>query len=157
MTTRRRSAGWPIGTRAFVEGPYGNLTGERGRADRVLLLAAGIGVTPLRALLEEFAATPARHARCTAPAARSTSCSSASWTRSPTERGARVMYLVGSRRAGDADAARSARTCSSGSSRTSPTREVYLCGPERFMDDAATIARGLGVPSGRIHQERFFD
>src|SRR6476659_939980 len=41
------------GTRALSEGPYGGLTGARRRRHRVLLIAAGIGITPLRALLDE--------------------------------------------------------------------------------------------------------
>ncbi len=144
-----------IGTPAFVEGPYGNLTGELRTADRVLLLAAGIGVTPLRALLEEFAGslpvTLLYRSRRPVDLVFKRELDTLA-----TERGARVMYLVGSRRAGDADAALRPDLLQ----RLVPdiaTREVYLCGPGRFMDDAATIARSLGVPSARIHQERFFD
>ena len=46
------------GTRVFAEGPYGAFTGARRRYARVLLIAGGIGITPLRALLEEFRAPP---------------------------------------------------------------------------------------------------
>lgn len=42
------------GTRVFVEGPYGVMTAGRRTRRRVLLIAAGIGITPLRALLEEL-------------------------------------------------------------------------------------------------------
>jgi predicted ferric reductase len=45
------------GTRVFVEGPYGILTGARRTRQGVLLIAGGIGITPIRALLE---ALPAR-------------------------------------------------------------------------------------------------
>ena len=37
----------------FVEGPYGAFTGMHQAAARMLLIAGGIGVTPIRALLEE--------------------------------------------------------------------------------------------------------
>jgi predicted ferric reductase len=44
------------GTRVLVEGPFGQFT-ERGRArSRALLIAGGIGITPLRALAEEMVA-----------------------------------------------------------------------------------------------------
>jgi len=144
-----------LGTRAIVEGPYGSLTGAQRTADRVLLLAAGIGVTPLRALLEEFSGhvpvTLLYRARRPIDLVFKRELDVLA-----TERGARVMYLVGSRRAGDADTALGAALLH----RLVPDvadREVYLCGPERFMDDAAATARTLGVPAGRIHQERFFD
>ena len=42
------------GTRVFAEGPYGTFTAERRTQPRVLLIAGGIGITPLRALLDTF-------------------------------------------------------------------------------------------------------
>jgi predicted ferric reductase len=50
----------PVGTRVFVEGPYGVLTGARRTRPKVLLVAGGIGITPLRALLEALPAKPWR-------------------------------------------------------------------------------------------------
>jgi predicted ferric reductase len=42
------------GTRVFVEGPYGVFTRHRLSAKSVTLIGAGVGVTPLRALLEDL-------------------------------------------------------------------------------------------------------
>lgn len=42
------------GTRVLVEGPYGVLTAQARATDRLLLVGAGLGVAPLRALLEEL-------------------------------------------------------------------------------------------------------
>ena len=36
-------------------------------------------------------------------------------------------------------------------------REVYLCGPSGLMRAAEDAVLELGVPSRRIHTERFFD
>jgi predicted ferric reductase len=41
------------GTRALIEGPYGTMTARQRRWPKMLLIAAGIGITPLRALLED--------------------------------------------------------------------------------------------------------
>ena len=144
-----------VGTRAIVEGPYGNLTSERRSADRVLLIAAGIGVTPLRALLEEFSS--------------SVPVTLLYRARRPVDlvfkremdvlaerRGARVLYLVGSRTTGDPNLGLAPEAVR----RLVPdvaAHEVYLCGPNAFMDAATATARSLGVPAARIHQERFFD
>ena len=144
-----------IGTPVMVEGPYGNLTSDRRTADRVLLMAAGIGVTPLRALLEEFSA--------------SLPVTLLYRARRPVDlvfkhemdvlaerRGARVMYLVGSRRKGDPNTVLGPDVVR----RIVPdvaASEVYICGPGDFMDEAAATAMALGVPAGRIHKERFFD
>jgi predicted ferric reductase len=42
------------GTRVVAEGPFGVFTAEARRRDKVLLIAGGIGITPIRALVEEL-------------------------------------------------------------------------------------------------------
>ena len=44
------------GTRVILEGPYGVFTEERRSREKVVLIAAGIGVPPIRALAESMAA-----------------------------------------------------------------------------------------------------
>ena len=48
-----RAARLAPGTRVLIEGPYGTFTARHRTQPRMLLLAAGIGITPLRALLED--------------------------------------------------------------------------------------------------------
>lgn len=55
--TRRMQLLQP-GTRVFAEGPYGTFTAERRTRRRVALIAGGIGITPLRALLETLHGDP---------------------------------------------------------------------------------------------------
>src|SRR5439155_8097866 len=43
-----------VGTQVLAEGPFGVFTSDTRTRDKVLLLAGGIGITPVRALLEEF-------------------------------------------------------------------------------------------------------
>ncbi len=44
----------PIDTKILLEGPLGRFTADRAQNNKVLLIAGGIGITPLRALFEEF-------------------------------------------------------------------------------------------------------
>ena len=46
------------GTKVLVEGPYGAFTDRRRRQGKVLFIAAGVGVTPLRALFESIVTGP---------------------------------------------------------------------------------------------------
>ncbi len=43
-----------VGTTVFAEGPFGVFTSDTATRPKVLLIAGGIGITPVRALLEEF-------------------------------------------------------------------------------------------------------
>ena len=44
----------PVGTRVFAEGPFGVFTAAASRTSKALLIAGGIGITPVRALLERI-------------------------------------------------------------------------------------------------------
>src|SRR5882757_2972779 len=46
------------GTRVMAEGPFGAFTGSARRRRKVLLVAGGVGITPIRALFESIAADP---------------------------------------------------------------------------------------------------
>jgi predicted ferric reductase len=50
----RDLASIPVGTRVIAEGPLGVFTGEARHREKVLLIAGGIGITPIRALLDEL-------------------------------------------------------------------------------------------------------
>ncbi|MEP6639366.1 MAG: hypothetical protein ABJC39_08455 [Chloroflexota bacterium] len=151
-----RLADLRIGTRAIVEGPYGNLTGERRTSDRVLMVAGGIGVTPLRALLEELSAS----ARVTL-LYRTRDAIDLVFRREldqlASRRGVTVHYLIGRRgrdlgvRGRDPLGAQSIQVLVPDVG----TRDVYLCGPNQMMESVARTLRSLGVPDGRIHRERF--
>jgi len=43
------------GTRVFVEGPYGAFTAGRSTQPHVVLVGGGVGITPIRAIMEELA------------------------------------------------------------------------------------------------------
>jgi Ferric reductase like transmembrane component/FAD-binding domain len=49
-----RLAEVPVGTRVVAEGPFGVFTSAVRRRAKVLLIAGGIGITPVRALVEEM-------------------------------------------------------------------------------------------------------
>lgn len=53
-----RAADLSVGSRVLVEGPYGVPLADRRRHARLLMLAAGVGITPFRVLLEEVAFQP---------------------------------------------------------------------------------------------------
>jgi len=142
-----------VGTRVFVEGPYGVLTGARRTRPKVLLVAGGIGITPLRALLEALPAKPGdltllyRVHDATEIVFRNELDTLAR------ARGARVHYLVGSRRPEGSDPLDATEL-----ERLVPDvreRDVYVCGPVPMMQRVEAALRRLGLPHRQIHAERF--
>lgn len=144
----------PTGTRAIIEGPYGNMTPERRTRQGVLLVAGGIGVTPLRALLEELSAEAdvvlLYRVRSAADLVFRTELDLLA-----ERRGVTVRYLIGSR--GDLRGDPLGSRSIAGMVPDVAERDVYLCGPNSMMEAVATTVLGLGVPPGRIHRERFDD
>ena len=47
----------PVGTKVAVEGPYGTKIYEELRGEKLLLIAGGVGIGPVRSLLEDFDAS----------------------------------------------------------------------------------------------------
>ncbi|MDO0928556.1 ferredoxin reductase family protein [Streptomyces sp. TG1A-8] len=137
------------GTRVWAEGPYGSLTADRGAGHRSLLIAAGVGVTPLRALFETLPGEVTLLYR--AHGAQDLALGGeleaiARW------RGARVLYALngpgGERPPLTAQSLRAAVPGLSG-------HDVYLCGPRGFAEDVYRALRAAGVPDRRIHHESF--
>ena len=143
-----------VGTRVFAEGPYGAFTGARRTRRRVLLVAGGIGVTPLRALLEDLPGEAGDIALLYRARRWSDVVFREELDTLAGLRGATVRYLVG--RAG-----REVPTdpLSAGWLRRYvpdiAERDVYICGSASLMTTVAASLRALGVPPSQVHRESF--
>ncbi|MER5715465.1 ferredoxin reductase family protein [Streptomyces sp. NPDC002132] len=135
------------GTRVFAEGPYGAFTAMHRTRPEAVLIAGGVGVTPIRALLEEL------HGHAV------------------------VIYRVGAGRDAvlhdelrDLAHAKGAElhlvTGPPVPDRLAPgelirlvpdiaERDVFLCGPPPMMNAVLGSLRALDVPRTQIHFERF--
>jgi ferredoxin-NADP reductase len=146
-------AGLRPGTRVIAEGPYGAFTSSlSGR--RVLLIAGGVGITPIRAM---FAALSTRMPDAITLVYRASHPRDVVFRREldaiAAAQGARVHYVIGSReRLGyDPLAARELQRLVPGLHRY----EAYVCGPAAMTETAIASLRDVGVPRRRIHHESF--
>jgi len=141
------------GTRVLAEGPYGSFTEARRRRRRVLLIGAGVGITPLRAMFESMPAAPGDITliyRATSPA---DLVLRDELDHIAAARGARVHYLVGPRGVQHRDPLSGARLA-----RLVPDLrhyDVFICGPDALATSVRTSLRDVGVPARHIHHESF--
>ena len=137
------------GTRVIAEGPYGAFTAARRHGDRVVLVAAGVGITPIRAVLEElpvYATVDVLYrARSNEEVVLKRELDALA------ERpNTNVRYLVGSRK----DHPMDPRTLL----RLAPhiaSSDVYICGPDALTEAVRHSVQVIGVPSTHIHDEAF--
>ena len=136
------------GTRALVEGPYGRLSARARTGDKVALIGAGVGITPLRSLAEGLAYAPGEavlvHRYGQQPLFAGELAVLAA------ERGLRVVDLPG-HRAHPANHPRSLL-------RHVPDlahRDVYVCGPQQWADEIGRAAIAAGLPPEHLHIETF--
>lgn len=145
----------PVGTRVFVEGPYGILTGARRTRQRVLLIAGGIGITPLRSLLEALPAGPGDLTLLYRVRNEHDIVFRDELEALARIRGAEVQYLPGRRH----QPPRSLDPLGPTGLRTLVPdvrdRDVYVCGPVPMMQHVESSLRRLGLPPRQIHAERF--
>ncbi len=141
------------GTRVIAEGPYGAFTPSlSGR--RVLLIAGGVGITPIRAM---FAALPRRMADGITLIYRASHPRDVLFSREldaiAADRNAAVHYVIGSReRLGyDPLAPRELQALVPGLHRY----EAYVCGPPGMTQAAVASLRAAGISGRRIHHESF--
>ncbi|MGW1542547.1 ferredoxin reductase family protein [Streptomyces sp. NPDC002309] len=141
----------PVGSRAFVEGPYGSFTSLHRTRPGALLIAGGVGITPVRALLEEQGTgdiVVLYRVRSEAEAVLLDEV-----RQLVALRGGRLHLLTG--RTGEAGAP---PFDPSGLHRLVPDiteRDVYVCGPPPMTTAVLAGLRDLRVPAHQVHAEKF--
>jgi len=137
------------GTRVAIEGPYGAFTAAARRSDRIVMIGAGVGVTPLRALLEDLPMDVDTVMLARASDERSLVLRDE--LRALVKlRGGRLHELLGARR--------QTQISSRSLAALIPDikhRDVFICGPTGFTTTVLRAVRALGVPAERIHHEEF--
>lgn len=165
------------GTRVFATGPFGALTAHRRTRRKVLLLAGGMGITPMRALFETLPGGPGDITLLYRAGSAEQLVLRDELEEIARSRGAALHYLLGR---SDAAFDPSPSPSSSSSLPPSPSsqlrsnrgdpiapqalralipdlaeHDVYLCGPPGMTGSATAALVRAGVPQERVHAECF--
>jgi predicted ferric reductase len=139
------------GTRVVTEGPFGVFTAAAQRRDKVLVIAGGIGITPIRALLEELRGDVVLVFRVVSE---DDIVFSEELDELSRQRGIAVHYVVGDHNAPGGD-----RLLSPAHLRELVpdvrSREVFVCGPPGLTAAIERTVHRLHVPRRHVHVERF--
>jgi predicted ferric reductase len=140
------------GTVVLAEGPYGALTERRRRRPRVLLVAGGVGITPMRVLFETLD-LPGEDLTLVYRAPSEEAVLFRKELDEIAERkGARVIYLIGS-----SDRPENLLNAYTLRAMVGPLREydIYLCAPPRMAARLRESLRHTGHSRRQLHEEQF--
>jgi len=141
------------GAFVLIEGPLGAFTAMRSTSEKYLMVAGGIGITPIRALIESLVDAH-RDVVLLYAVKTAKDLVFASELRALTAH----CHLILSRRAGPADGYELGRVDRPMLERLVPDvrdRDVFVCGPLPMMKVVIEALSALDVRGSRIHYERF--
>ena len=140
----------PVGTWVVAEGPYGAITSARRTRRDVLLVAGGVGITPMRALFESLPVAPGGDLLLVYRARTEEELVfRAELDAIARDRGARIAYVLGP------DRTALSRAALLHNVPDLPDRDVYMCGPPGLMTAVRASLLDAGLPPQRLHEERF--
>ncbi len=147
------------GTPVSIEGPYGLFSDRARTAPGLAIMAAGIGVTPVRAMLEDASLTPGE---ATVLLRASDEGETYHWDEIRElcqARNVRLYTMLGAR-AGSGPRWLSADDAARGVTLDSVfpdllESDLYACGPSGWLDEVVADARAHGIPEHQLHVERF--
>ena len=140
------------GTKVIAEGPCGGFTAAHRTRSKVLLIAGGIGITPLRSLLETLTGRPGEITMIYRASRESDVVFRQELDALATARGARVVYLTGSRADAVDPLAVDGLKHLVGDLRA---HDVYVCGPPGMTATVIDSLRRAGVGRRHIFTESF--
>jgi ferredoxin-NADP reductase len=140
------------GTLVLAEGPSGALTARRRTRPSVLLIAGGVGITPMRALFESLDTAPGRLTLLYRASSPDDVVFRTELELIARQRGAGIVWMVGP-------------SSAPGLAMTGDTlrrlvpdvadRDVYLCASPRLSAAVRTALQDAGLPRRRLHEEVF--
>jgi predicted ferric reductase len=142
----------PVGTRVFAEGPYGAFTTLHQTRPGTLLIAGGVGVTPVRALLEELSGSVIVLYRVQTM---DDAVLLGEMRALAESRGAQVHVLTGRTGAGSPPNVPFDPKNLLATVPDIVERDVFVCGPPAMTEAVLRSLRELNVPRNQVHAERF--
>ena len=142
------------GTQVLIDGPHGIFTSKQIKKDKVLMIAGGIGITPIRSLIEEISGkvdlTLIYSAKTKADAVLLNELKDLQ-----VKTNYKLIEIYADEKVEGAEFGRLDKERLQTLASDLTSRDVYLCGPPPMMIALKKALTELGLPKKQLHWERF--
>lgn len=140
------------GTRVLVDGPLGIFTSRNASKNKFLFVAGGIGITPIRAMMEELS----NKNRDMVLFYSNKTSRDIVFGEELSKFGAKIYhFLTEEKKSGEHISGRIDQSHIKDLVPDVSEREIYVCGPKEFMTAVTLFLVQLKVPKEQIHFEKF--
>jgi predicted ferric reductase len=145
------------GVSVFIDGPHGSFTSKSCKSSKVLMIAGGIGITPIRSLIEEMLLA----GRDVVLIYSNRNSDSIVFQKELDELEKsssgrlKVIHVISDEPEWSGEKGRLDKEKISQLVPDFIEREVFICGPPPMMKTVRLALSSIGVPNNRIHYERF--
>ncbi len=143
-----------VGTKVLIDGPHGVFTSHKIKKDKVLMIAGGIGITPIRSLAEELAGkvdlTIIYSAKTQADAVLMSELKAIR-----SQKPYNLIEIYSAEKIANAEFGMLDKAKLGSLVPDLKDRDVFLCGPPPMMDALKVAMQELGLPNTQLHWERF--
>lgn len=143
------------GTRVIIDGPYGVFTDFFSVSKSALFIAGGIGITPIRSLMEEMLRKGKQATLLYANKTYKDIVFKNEFSELSQKYRADVTHVLSDGSEPDTEHGFIDKEKILRHAPDVVTRDVFLCGPPPMMDAMITLLQSIGVPMSQIHFERF--
>lgn len=140
------------GTKVIIDGPHGVFTADRAKKRKFLLIAGGIGITPIRAMLDDLAG---KDVVLLYGNRRRTEAVFTAELDGLARTGLTVHHVISDDPSFEGEKGRIDKERIARLVPDARDREVFLCGPVPMMDQLRVALEQLGVPKQSVHYEKF--
>ncbi len=143
-----------VGTKVLIDGPHGVFTSSKIKKEKVLMIAGGIGITPIRSLVEELAGTiDLTIIYSVKTQAEAILLSELKNIKS--QRAFNLIEIYSAEKVAGSEFGMLDKVKLNSLVPDLKDRDVFLCGPPPMMNALKIAMQELGLPNKQLHWERF--
>ncbi len=143
------------GVKVIIDGPYGIFTAQTVNTRKVLFIAGGIGITPIRSLIEQMSNQSLDIDLLYGAKTSEDLVFKQELDSLAADRGVSVNYILSGQPGYQGLTGRLDTEKIKSLVPDWEQRDWYICGPEAMMQSLIISFKNLGLPAGQLHYERF--